>query len=107
MLSACKVCHFVNLCIFSFTSVQDPARRRVVFRKINRKCIFSYRLPDNRGVSQSVCKTMFLGTLGYSNNTSLVKLMRKKTPRDELAPVPKQGGGFRFEFDRIVSIIPL
>ena len=53
------------------------------------KCIYSYRLPDAKGVSLSVCKTMFLGTLGYTNNTTLM------TPREDLASAPKEGGGSR------------
>ena len=100
-------CHLLLL-FRSHTEAHDPVRRTVEpgERRRTRQNSFKYMMPNQQGVKFTVCKEMFLHTLGYTTNANLVRRMRKgRESRQALAPVPKRSGGTTFQFNRDVSAL--
>ena len=100
-------CHLLLL-FRSHTEAHDPVRRTVEpgERRRTRQNSFKYMMPNQQGVKFTVCKEMFLHTLGYTTNANLVRRMRKgRESGQALAPVPKRSGGTTFQFNRDVSTL--
>ena len=68
---------------------------------------YNYFLPVNGAEDLKVCKVMFLGTLGYTKESTFAKNMMRVTPEDSPAVVPYASGGDRNSYDRDVSNFPL
>ena len=67
-----------------------------------REYTFNYFLPVNGASELKLCKLMFLGTLGYTKESTIAKNMMRVTPEDYPTVVPYAFGGDRNSYDPLM-----
>ena len=67
-----------------------------------REYTFNYFLPVNGASELKVCKLMFVGTLGYTKESTIAKNMMRVTPEDYPTIVPYVFGGGRNSYDPLM-----
>ena len=63
---------------------------------------FNYLLPVNGASELKLCKLMFLGTLGYTKESTIANNMMRVTPEDYPTVVPCASGGDRNSYDPLM-----
>ena len=75
-----------------------------VDRSRKREWTYIYQLPLENGRMLTVCKLMFLATLGYKPESTFAKNMMAATPEDSPTVTLYASGGDRNSYDREVSL---
>ncbi|KAK6181875.1 hypothetical protein SNE40_009653 [Patella caerulea] len=76
-----------------FHCIERHEKKRVTTKDSRRHMTYIYRLKDDTGKWQNVCKSFFLTTLGYyPKNDKIITTVMKKSRLSDLSPPPDQRG---------------